>query len=271
VSTTEAAMPLHEVHTHVDRPEQFLPFLQTRQALWVLLAGVPALYANGIPDLRVRIAVWGLLVFLAAGFGWVQYDGKSLLYWSWAVLRYVLFPRRLDVRAAGPGAALEDTHVGVLSVNGPLARMADGQVAVLLRLVNVPNLALETTDRQWQFMLSTRAWLGSIDFPFQVLFRTVPKNMARYAAVTEAQLAYPRTGATPALRAIAADHLAYLEGLHLLERHVYVSFAAPDTTTATRRLAAVQTGLGRCNLLAEALEGEALTRELRQSWRGEGA
>jgi hypothetical protein len=120
----------------------------------------------------------------------------------------------------------------------------------VLEVTGAGQQSLATADEpQQEVILAAYAQLlNALDFPFQVLVRSIPVDLSRYVERME-----ERTRLLPSgLAALARDHAAFVLGLAsrrtLLERHHYVVLpadgASPTTAPGVGRLCGL-VGLGR--------------------------
>jgi hypothetical protein len=182
---------------------------------------------------------------------------------------------------------LEAIEDGVVRLAGPLFR-------AVLEISGAPP-PLDDDVRREAVLAGYAGFLNSLNFPIQVLVRSVPVDLGRYLSGIEERASH----ALPdALTALARDHVAFVHGLArqrtLLERRLYLIVPAeapatvswwqlrrrrrgnaPERAAARRQLTLrceeVARQLARCQVTVRRLDDTALAQLYLACWAPERA
>jgi hypothetical protein len=182
---------------------------------------------------------------------------------------------------------LEAIEDGVVRLAGPLFR-------AVLEISGAPP-PLDDDVRREAVLAGYAGFLNSLNFPIQVLVRSVPVDLGRYLAGIEERATQDLPDA---LTALAHDHVAFVHGLArqrtLLERRLYLVVPAeapisadwrpwrrrrggmaPERAAARRQLTlrceAVARQLARCGVTVRRLDDTALAQLYLACWAPERA
>ncbi len=117
-------------------------------------------------------------------------------------------------------------HLDLTSIQASVARFGSGEQAEYCAVLEVAgsqqSLARVDEAKQEELLAAYAQFLNALTFPFQLVVRIIPVDLAWYVTRVEERA----RALSPALVAIARDHAAFVQGLArqrtLLERRIYV-------------------------------------------------
>jgi hypothetical protein len=193
-----------------------------------------------------------------------------------------------------PRVAVQSSRLRLEAIEDGVVRLAGPLYRAVLEISGAPP-PLDDDVRREAVLAGYAGFLNSLNFPIQVLVRSVPVDLGRYLSGIEERASHDLPDA---LTALAHDHVAFVHGLArqrtLLERRLYLVVPAEAPATArwwqlergrggnaperaaarrqlTLRCEEVARQLGRCGVTVRRLDDTALAQLYLACWAPERA
>jgi len=260
----------YEIPQNLQYREKLLFNLTMAQAGWIAIFGIPgaAIILKTELALEIKIMVALVLGTLAFGFAFLNFKQHTT-----ALMTFIITPRK-----AGYYSKLMDKFIEVKKIDSDTITLNNGQQKAIIQVQPI-NFHILSTRQQQAIIGKYKDFLNSLDFPIQIIMRTVNLSLDDYFLELELKVKKSKNQKLfTQFQDFKEFMTKYIEENGVQNRLFYIAIPAEKTnkfqqnqdiaTGLDNRVRICQEKLRECNLVTKRLSTNELVSLLSSYFEG---